>query len=388
MAMNIFIKTNSKSEARQPALDFLRGIAILSVVAFHSAGYFEPGVYVISSVLSLGFQGVELFFVVSAITMCYMWNLRTDESYPKLKFYIRRIFRIAPPFWVAIAGYLLLGHLQSDPPPNISQIVTSLLFVSAFWPSTINTVVPGSWSIVNEMVFYIFFPLLISQIRFRAIYYVVLAFVMYLFNFIVVETGYNSLLKAYSESYTFNGFEFYQFFNQAPLFLLGIFLYMGANSLSRRRDLVIGGAIGAAWIGLAYTLKNFYGWSSEPYFWLSNFLLLAIVLMTLEFNIAWKPINRLGQLSYPIYLVHFALLDLVGWCFLHAGVNRQGLLAFVIGFATTLALCWGLGAILESTLGQASSRLGKRLIALLANRPFAAIESSPVVDLEKTDTVT
>jgi peptidoglycan/LPS O-acetylase OafA/YrhL len=93
-------------------LDFLRGVAILSVICVicvHVSSAFPIGVRYLDAALGFGRFGVQLFFFVSALTMCHMWELRRDEANPAMKFYIRRFMRIAPLFWLAIPVYLLFN---------------------------------------------------------------------------------------------------------------------------------------------------------------------------------------------------------------------------------------------------------------------------------------
>ena len=361
-----------ESRGRQPTLDFLRGLAILGVVAFHAIAIFNPDIHIVRAILLLGFQGVQLFFLISALTMCYMWHRRSAENHAALKFYIRRIFRIFPPFWIAMGGYLLLSgfHPSEWAPEGIGtkQIITNGLFVSGFWPDTINAVVPGGWSIVDEMMFYAFFPFLITRIRGNAYNYAVVAFLLYVANLIVIQPIYGYLLRDYPYTGLYHAFLFFQFFNQVPVFLLGIFLYKAGDGLDARRDLAFGGALCFVWLALAFALKIFYSFPSSPFFWLGNWMLLAGVIAAFKFKLASTPINRLGQLSYSIYLIHFAVFVPVEWCFARSGLARHGPVAFLLGTSVTLTICWVLGEFLARALERPSSRAGKRLVELLRAR--------------------
>jgi len=213
--MSISKPISAEGDRRQPTLDFIRGIAILGVVAFHVSLIFDPGVKALTLLLSLGFQGVQLFFLISAITMCYMWDRRSDEGSAALKFYIRRFFRIAPPFWLAMCGYLLLNGLNSTPwaPDGVGarQIITSLFFVNGFWPDTINSVVPGGWSIAVEMTFYLFFPFLMTRFNSVGVYFIG-AFLLYLANISIVQPIYDILLRDFPHQDLRHEFNFFQFF--------------------------------------------------------------------------------------------------------------------------------------------------------------------------------
>jgi peptidoglycan/LPS O-acetylase OafA/YrhL len=152
----IVIQPEREASERQPTLDFLRGIAVIGVVTFHTLAIFNPEIPVLTAVLALGVHGVQLFFFVSALTMCYMWDRRSGESQPVLKFYIRRLFRIGPPFWLAMIGYLaLFGAGPSYWTPDgigFRHIAVVATFLHVFWPDTANAIVPGGWSIGVEMV--------------------------------------------------------------------------------------------------------------------------------------------------------------------------------------------------------------------------------------------
>ena len=70
------------NKSRIDYLDILRGIAISMVVVFHTGIHFQPDGSSIMGFLSYGAHGVQLFFIVSAITMCVMWDARKGESNP------------------------------------------------------------------------------------------------------------------------------------------------------------------------------------------------------------------------------------------------------------------------------------------------------------------
>src|SRR5258708_25316079 len=98
--------------------------------------------------------------------MSLMWDRRSGEEQPIIKFYIRRFFRIAPPFWLAIIGYLILDSKASllgvQSGIGLRHIAMTSTFLHSFWPDTINKVVPGGWSIAIELTFYAVFPVIVA----------------------------------------------------------------------------------------------------------------------------------------------------------------------------------------------------------------------------------
>jgi len=57
---------------RSHALDFLRGLAIAGVMAIHVSQSFPSGLRIIDFVFGSGWVGVNVFYFVSAMTMCLM----------------------------------------------------------------------------------------------------------------------------------------------------------------------------------------------------------------------------------------------------------------------------------------------------------------------------
>src|SRR5258708_32803586 len=83
-------------------IDALRGYAILMVIAVHTSEAFPDLPSSLSKILSQGARGVQLFFVTSALTLSLSWVARQENA---AEFYIRRFFRIAPMFWIAVVVF-------------------------------------------------------------------------------------------------------------------------------------------------------------------------------------------------------------------------------------------------------------------------------------------
>ncbi len=121
---------NPTAGGHLPFLDFLRGVAILSVFLFHCVGTtFGPvdqlvwngsfrDFHVSKSFLALlpftlGWCGVTLFFVISGFCI-HLSHERSRDKHLSV-FFLRRFFRIYPPFLVAclvFAAIRLNFHTQ------------------------------------------------------------------------------------------------------------------------------------------------------------------------------------------------------------------------------------------------------------------------------------
>src|SRR5205823_5455354 len=88
--------------------DALRGLAILAVIMVHviqygpDAKFFSGGLI---SIVQHGARGVQLFFVASALTLWMSMSNRKQKKHPTQSFYIRRLFRIAPMYYLGVAYY-------------------------------------------------------------------------------------------------------------------------------------------------------------------------------------------------------------------------------------------------------------------------------------------
>ncbi|MBI3557930.1 MAG: acyltransferase [Deltaproteobacteria bacterium] len=160
---------SSNSAARFEAVDGLRAISILWMVAFHSLwllGYaMPPGEFskLITSPwlrpLAKGHFGVDIFFVLSGFLIgnLLMKELKREGRIGLASFYRRRAFRILPAYLVL----LLLAY----PVPDMDghSVWANLLLVNNFVP-LYTQFVPWSWSLVVEEQFYLVFPLVLPLI--------------------------------------------------------------------------------------------------------------------------------------------------------------------------------------------------------------------------------
>jgi exopolysaccharide production protein ExoZ len=144
-------------------IDALRGYAILVVLLVHTLVLTRDVSPVLWSQVGRGGYGVQLFFVISALTLTQSWHERGDGAWA---FYVRRVFRIAPMFWLAIIPFHYLpwpwGGIWNHENATAAHILLTAAFAHGVHPLTFNEVVPGGWSIAVESMFYLVFPMLMA----------------------------------------------------------------------------------------------------------------------------------------------------------------------------------------------------------------------------------
>jgi peptidoglycan/LPS O-acetylase OafA/YrhL len=99
---------------RAQLLDALRGIAVLAVIALHSGAnalghgshWFEAWVW---PVLSHGYLGVQLFFVISGYCIQGALESAQRNAHPLRSFTLRRLRRIYPPYWMSLLLVIALA---------------------------------------------------------------------------------------------------------------------------------------------------------------------------------------------------------------------------------------------------------------------------------------
>jgi peptidoglycan/LPS O-acetylase OafA/YrhL len=158
------------------AVDGLRGIACLAVVAhhcyLHCGQYQWPKIIVaghttaVSRILFYGRGGVELFFVVSGFCLAYPFFSRSDAE-PWPRWFLRRAYRILPPYYASALLFWGLFALLSEHPFSILGMVSPPQGAASL-PGLVVCVTllnayfnPSYWTLVLEARWYLLFPLLL-----------------------------------------------------------------------------------------------------------------------------------------------------------------------------------------------------------------------------------
>ncbi len=137
-----------------PSLDGLRALSILLVVlshCLHGVSAQHGPRRVLYAVAYNGSIGVSIFFVISGFLITTLL-LREKNSTGRISlsgFYLRRVFRILPAFFVFMASLVLANRLHLLPAIPASQFLHALTFTADYqrYP---NDLIGHIWSLSVE----------------------------------------------------------------------------------------------------------------------------------------------------------------------------------------------------------------------------------------------
>lgn len=352
--------------ARVAALDGLRGIAILLVLAMHYLtvvpGPREGGATYefFQRIGSLGFSGVDLFFVLSGFLIGGI--LLDHRASPRLlpTFYARRFFRIVPPYALLLGSYFLCRALPGFSAVNrgtyfVSTVPTWSYFVmvqnvAMAWTRDIGSYWLGvTWSLAVEEQFYLVMPVLAQRLTPRLVGALCLAVIgaSPLLRLQALDGAQNSLAAVFLLP------------TRADGLLWGVLCALlvrhpAATAFVRRcRPLLQAGITGLAVAFVVASLQR-YAADSRPmvlfgYSLLSIFfaaILLEVVLFPVGRAarlLGAKPLAAVGVTSYFTYLFHTPIWYGLHWIFfrrppLH--YDWQAGAVTVLSVGVTLAAAW------------------------------------------------
>jgi peptidoglycan/LPS O-acetylase OafA/YrhL len=354
-------------------IDALRGIAILAVLLHHTFHWISPSFTFISALAEEGNKGVQLFYVASALTLFLSMDSRkVQENHFLFNFFIRRFFRIAPMFYLAIIVYTsFYGLTERLFAPNGIEwwyIPLTAFFIHGWHPETINSIVPGGWSIAIEMTFYLMAPYLfnkLTSIRITLIALLLSIVLSKITSFLI----FNYLLDYYptTQTYLLHNFTFSWFFSQLPIFLLGILLFHIIKALPA------GNKISANILLYSAIFIVFYFMGVQTYknllpphvIYGLAFLLLAL---SLHFSANRILVNKttvfIGRLSFSIYLVHFLIIEVLKIAFMKIYFidSLQNDIKFIFAYLLVILLSCFVSIFTYKVIEKPGINIGKMII--------------------------
>lgn len=281
-------------------LDYLRGIAASGIMVYHYLSW-TVGKFSSEDFMGrVGIYGVSIFYILSGLTLYYVYRNRLTLDLTGLSdFFRKRALRIFPLLWLATTASIVMS--RQIPPFSTLLYNYTGLFGLLDWD---NSIAQGAWSIGNELVFYLFFPLFIYCARKSRFYILAVSAVLFFtylyFTYrIFPASGNVSKWKDYVNP-----------LNQVFLFLAGFLL----GFVFSEKKIPSLPALGLIAVGLtlfvSYPVNGnqdlLYVGNARMIFTLSCIL---ICLGFYKFNGQLpapvdKSLSFLGEVSYSVYLLH------------------------------------------------------------------------------------
>lgn len=175
------------------SIQFLRFIAAFLVFIHH--------IYVIQGVeTSLGYRGVDLFFVVSGFVI-YIVTEKENKD-----FFLNRLIRIVPMYWsftiLLIFLFYFFGAYINSEKLNTSMIIQSLLFIPFYNENfgSFSPILNIGWTLNYEMFFYlVFYISMLISLKYRALICSMTIVLFFLIGYIFQD----SKIYFYSDSIVF-----------------------------------------------------------------------------------------------------------------------------------------------------------------------------------------
>jgi peptidoglycan/LPS O-acetylase OafA/YrhL len=294
----------------RPALDGLRGLAVVAVLGYHLGLSWLEG----------GFLGVSLFFTLSGFLITNLLLARRDG--PKLKdFWARRARRLLPAALVGIALAIAATAVAgtSDQLAQLPGDVLGALVYSANWRFVLDhssyaagyqapSALLHYWSLAIEEQAYVILPLLVVVVGcVRRRLAVVVA------GLIALSCAATLILGPAQANRIYLGTD-----TRAEELLAGVLLAVLVGF--PRTDRIprwLGAVALAATLALWATVSQSAGWLYRGGLWAVSIASAALILAALGTGLVsrlltWRPLVELGRRSYGVYVYHwplFVMLD-------------------------------------------------------------------------------
>lgn len=337
-------------------VEALRGIAAMLVVARHAtfilATHF-PAPF--GSFWEFGRAGVDFFFVLSGfiITYVHLSDIGHPRTFPS--FWVKRLLRIYPVYWIITALFGLLLFL-SPTPGRLEQNFAHIVFSALLMPETADPILEVGWTLRHELLFYTLFSVMLLQRQFGIA--------------LLAAWGlgilWNMGFQLWSGAPYFGGLAgqiLFRGFNIQFFFGIAVALVVRSGAVWRPSMLAILGSVGFIATGMyeSYGQPVMHEWPIRNLAYAASAMLALYGVATLDKT---SPIRvpalalRLGAASYTIYLIHVPVLIVLefGLRSVRNAIEIPSEPVFLVAMAVTAIV----GIAFSEMVEQPLLRLGRR----------------------------
>jgi peptidoglycan/LPS O-acetylase OafA/YrhL len=318
---------------RYPVLHGMRVVAILSVIQYHVTWIFwgEQGIGLDEDFREASisiFYGMDLFFVLSGflIGAILLRSLDTSGTQNLRRFYLRRIFRTFPSYYLVLTVLALITPLTAA---QGAHLVYEYVYLTNFMPLARDQILMfWGWSLSLEEQFYLAVPLLmwvLFRLKSDRQRMIALALLM----LAALGTRWVVYLRGLPwTDYTLYDAVYFRTHTRYDAIVCGILLAFAEIRYGERigkflehplhRALLSVPAMGCWWIASHHDLfgeenasiVRLFAWGT-----LTSLMYLAVVPLMLHGDgpiqrfLSWPIFHKLATVGYGVYLVHIPLID-------------------------------------------------------------------------------
>lgn len=305
------------------SIQALRGLGAFAVVIHHALSLFPFMNF------RAGAAGVDLFFVISGIVM----SISITEKTKPLEFFVRRVIRIAPMYWIATTiavGYFILRYDMSI---STNHIVSSYLFLPPPAEFFFPILYPG-WTLNFEMFFYIILSVLL------------------IINKNTTYTAICILLAIGSLSKNLSGAPGAYYLTEgiaefATGLIIGQLIKSGYRPKKAPSVILIASSIAIFAVNNTFKAEGFLAWGIP-----SALLIIGCLGFDSSKFMKSKIVQFFGEASYSTYLFHALVIWAIDWY----TPNEKSVLHFALGIVLSMLV----GAIAFKALEQPLLKLMMR----------------------------
>ena len=293
-----------------PALDGLRGVAILLVVIYHNFGFISQSYF--------GWLGVDLFFVLSGFLITDILLRTVNDPNFLSNFYMRRVLRIFPLYSVSLLLFLFIVAPLTSDKIEWSYYKENQVYLWTYLQNWLYIFKePGSaailnhyWSLAVEEQFYIFWPLvilLLKKPKYLLAFIGILLIAVIVFRFVLWFYQVEDL--AYYNLYTFTRID-----GICIGCMVALLMRMNMNFIRNYTFLIV---LVFAAVNFGFYFINRENDYSFPYIALVGYTTFAMILGLLVYEAVTRETRLLnmifgfgllkffGRISYGLYIIHW-----------------------------------------------------------------------------------
>jgi peptidoglycan/LPS O-acetylase OafA/YrhL len=330
---NSVAESNTRFESRV-FVDLLKGLAICQVVFFHAIIDFKEfleeqnrTIFNVYVVVAQSFKfGPFVFFIISGFLMSKLYGTNLlkfksqRRSFSSKEFFLKRFARIYP-LWILFLLFTFFefqifdyGFFNNtiellDEPNKFYVFLLGATFLYYFYSSiTAYWLIPGGWSIVSEVTFYIIFPL-IRRAKIETLLFIstILICLTYVLKYLVHSKYLLVADDGIARAIIYSGIE-----TTFPYFLFGILINEVITNKIRLKTLISRKQLIFNASSLLLVLIVCPSISGQ------NASAIMLIIATLVFGILAMNVSKLmrifsilGVHSYFIYFFHFHVIAMV-----------------------------------------------------------------------------